>query len=84
MKKVEVPIIQEVIRVVPQTITKVVIEKTEIEKPYEVTCQVGVPVEKTKLMEVEKPIVHYIHEEVPVKIKVDNIVPVTKTVERIK
>ena len=48
------------------------------------TCQVQVPIEVSQVVEVEKPVIHYVHEEVPVKIKVDKVVPVTKTVERIK
>lgn len=47
---------------VPEIVTQIVVEKSEIVQPVEVTCQVPLPIEVTKVVEVEKPVVHYIHE----------------------
>lgn len=83
-RRVEVPIIQERIVEVPTIVNQIVIEKIEVPKIVEVERWNDRIITETKLIEVERPVVHYIHDVRIVKSIVEKVIEVPRTVERIK
>ena len=83
-RRVEVPIIQEKIVEVPTIVNQIVIERMEVPRIVEVERWNDKIITETKLIEVEKPVVHYIHDVKIIKALVEKVIEVTKTVERIK
>lgn len=65
---------------VPEVITQIVVEKIEVPKIIEVDRYVDKIVEVNKIIEVEKPVNHYITQSNPVKIIVEKIVEVPRTI----
>lgn len=65
-------------------INQIVVERIEVPKIIEVERWNDKIITETKLIEVEKPIVHYIRDVQIVKTPVEKIVEVPRTVERIK
>ena len=83
-RRVEVPITVEKIVSVPTIVTNTAIERIEVIKIVEVERCRDKIITETKLIEVEKPIVHYIKDIQVVKALVEKVVEVPRTVERIK
>jgi len=83
-RRVEVPIIQEKIVEVPTIVNQIVIERVEVPRIIEVERWNDKIITETKLIEVEKPIVHYIRDIQIVKAAVEKVIEVPRTVERIK
>lgn len=83
-RRVEVPIVQEKIVEVPTIVNQIAIERVEVPKIIEVERWNDKIITETKLIEVEKPIVHYIRDIQIVKAAVEKVIEVPRTVERIK
>ena len=83
-RRVEVPIIQERIVRVPEIINQIVIERMDVPRIIEVERLVEKLVIETKIVEVEKPIIHYVKDPQVIKSIVERIIEVPRTVERIK
>jgi hypothetical protein len=83
-RRVEVPIIQEKIVEVPTIINQIAIERVEVPKIIEVERWNDKIIHETKLIEIEKPIVHYLKDIQVVRAITEKVVEVPRTIERIK
>lgn len=68
----------------PTIINQIVVERIEVPKIIEIERWNDKIITETKLIEVEKPIVHYIRDVQIVKAIVERVVEVPRTIERIK